>query len=78
MVWGEYFTYDAMSQDPENAGKYGLYLKEQFEKEHPGVTVNIEYHGWDETLRQNLFNALLAGTAPDIVVGKIISKILPN
>lgn len=70
VVWGEYFTYDAMSQDPENAGIYGLYLKEQFEKEHPGVTVNIEYHGWDETLRQNLFNALLAGTAPDIVVGE--------
>ncbi len=70
VVWAEFFTANSMSTDPDGAGKYGLYLKEQFEKEHPGVTVRIESHGWDETLRQNLFNALLAGTAPDIVVGE--------
>ena len=70
VVWAEYFTQEIMVSDPDGAGRYGWYLKEQFEKEHPGVTVRIEYHGWDEALRQNLFNALLAETAPDIVVGE--------
>jgi multiple sugar transport system substrate-binding protein len=70
VIWAEYFTQETMSTDPAGAGRYGLYLKEQFEKEHPGVTIKIEYHGWDEALRQELFNALLAGTAPDIVVGE--------
>lgn len=70
VIWAEFFTQDAITTDPEGAGRYGLYLIEQFEKEHPGVKVKLEYHGWDETLRQNLFNALLAGTAPDIVVGE--------
>ncbi|MCA9932846.1 MAG: extracellular solute-binding protein [Ardenticatenaceae bacterium] len=70
VVWAEYFTQNAISTDPDGAGAYGRYLKEQFEKEHPGVTVRIEYHGWDTALQQNLFNALLAGTPPDIVVGE--------
>jgi multiple sugar transport system substrate-binding protein len=70
VVWAEWFTQESMSSDPEGQGKYGTYLKEQFEREHPGVTVRIEYQGWDEALRQNLFNALLAGTPPDIVVGE--------
>ena len=70
VIWAESFTVSEMSHDPEGAGQYGLYLKEQFEAEHPGVTVRLEFQGWDETLRQNLFNALLAGTAPDIVVGE--------
>jgi len=70
VIWAEYFTHDAITMDPEGAGRYGRYLIEQFEEEHPGVTVRLEYHGWDETLRQNLFNALLAGTPPDIVVGE--------
>lgn len=70
VIWAEFFTQDAIVTDPDGAGRYGTYLIEQFEKEHPGVTVRLEYHGWDETLRQNLFNALLAGTAPDIVVGE--------
>lgn len=60
----------AMEQTPEGAGQYGLYLKEQFEKEHPGVVVVMEDHGWDEELRQELSKALLAGTAPDVVVGE--------
>ena len=70
VIWAESFTHSTMTTDPEGAGRYGLHLKEQFEAEHPGVTVTIEYQGWDESLRQNLFNALLAGTAPDIVVGE--------
>ena len=70
VIWAESFTHSTMTTDPDGAGRYGLHLKEQFEAEHPGVTVTIEFQGWDETLRQNLFNALLAGTAPDIVVGE--------
>lgn len=70
VVWSEYFTQATMSTDPEGAGQYGIYLEEQFEKQHPNVDVRIEFHGWDETLRQNLQNALLAGTAPDVVVGE--------
>ena len=70
VIWAEFFTFDAISTDPEGAGLYGAYLIEKFEEEHPGVTVRLEYHGWDETLHQNLFNALLAGTPPDIVVGE--------
>jgi multiple sugar transport system substrate-binding protein len=70
VIWAEGNTQKTMESDPEGAGRYGLYLKQQFEAENPGVTVKIEDHGWDEQLRQNLVNALLAGTAPDIVVGE--------
>jgi multiple sugar transport system substrate-binding protein len=70
VIWAEWNTQDSMVTDPEGAGRYGLFLKNQFEREHPGVTVRLEYQGWDEALRQNLFNALLAGTPPDIVVGE--------
>lgn len=49
---------------------YFAYLKTQFEKEHPGVTVKLEDHGWDEALRQNLLTAILGGNTPDIVVGE--------
>ena len=70
VIWAEFFTHDAITTDPDGAGRYGTYLIEKFEEEHPGVTVRLEYQGWDETLRQNLFNALLAGTPPDIVVGE--------
>ncbi|MBC8160488.1 MAG: extracellular solute-binding protein [Roseiflexaceae bacterium] len=69
-VWGEGSTAASMESDPTGAGKYGIYLKETFEKEHPGVTLNIEDHGWDEQLRQNLTSALLAGNPPDVVVGE--------
>lgn len=70
VIWAEGNTQQSMSNDPEGAGRYGLYLKQQFEAENPGVTVKMEYHGWDQELRQNLVNALLANTAPDIVVGE--------
>ncbi len=78
VIWAEFFTQSSMITDPEGAGQYGLYLKEQFEREHPGVTVHIEYHGWDTALQQNLFNALLAGTPPDIVVGENFFQIFAD
>lgn len=70
VVWAEYWTMETANTDPEGRGRYGRYIVEQFEAEHPGVKVRLEFHGWDEALRQNLFNALLAGTAPDVVVGE--------
>ncbi len=70
VVWAEGGTVDTMTSDPEGQGQYGRYLIEKFEEENPGVTVKLEYHGWDEELRQNLVTALLGGNAPDIVVGE--------
>ena len=70
IIWAEPLTQQTMDLDPDGQGRYGLYLKEQFEREHPGVTVIMEHQGWDEALRQNLFNSLLLETAPDIVVGE--------
>lgn len=61
---------DAASTANPVKGALGKYFVEQFQKEHPGVTVKIENHGWDEVLRQNLLTALMAGTGPDIVVGE--------
>ncbi|OQY46576.1 MAG: hypothetical protein B6242_07350 [Anaerolineaceae bacterium 4572_78] len=52
------------------SAEHGMYLKEQFEIEHPNVTVIIENQGWDQVLHQNLLNAIQAGTAPDIVIGE--------
>ena len=63
-------TKDARGNSLDPNLNYGLYLKQQFEKEHPGVTVKLEMHGWDEELRQNLLTALLGGNPPDIVVGE--------
>ena len=70
IIWAEGYTQGTMQAEPEGRGRYGLYLKEQFEREHPGVTVRIEAHGWDQALRQNLLISLLIGAAPDVVVGE--------
>ena len=53
----------------EDEGSQAWMMKHNFEAANPGVTVVYEHHGWDEALRQNLVNAFLAGTEPDIVVG---------
>lgn len=70
VVWADGAAIGQMETDPEGRGRYAVYLKEQFENEHPGVTVSLEDHGWDAELRANLQNALLAGTAPDVIVGE--------
>lgn len=70
VVWAEGGTVNTIESDPEGQGKYGKYIIEKFEEEHPGVKIKLEYHGWDEELRQNLVTALLANNAPDIVVGE--------
>ncbi|MBA3943070.1 MAG: sugar ABC transporter substrate-binding protein [Herpetosiphonaceae bacterium] len=69
-VWAEGNTVTTMDSAPDTKGKLGKFLIQQFEKEHPGVTVVLQDQGWDEVLRQNLTNALLAGTAPDVIVGE--------
>jgi multiple sugar transport system substrate-binding protein len=70
VVWADGGVVATAATDPTGKGKYGLALKQIFEKEHPGVTVELVDMGWDEQLRQNLTNALLAGTAPDVIVGE--------
>lgn len=70
VVWAEGNTVDTITTDPEGQGKYGQYLIDTFQAENPGVTVKLEFHGWDEELRQNLVTAMLGNTAPDIVVGE--------
>jgi ABC-type glycerol-3-phosphate transport system substrate-binding protein len=37
---------------------------------HPEIKLQLENHGWDEELRQNLVTAQLGGTAPDITTGE--------
>jgi ABC-type glycerol-3-phosphate transport system substrate-binding protein len=70
IIWAEPWTQETMIMDPTGKGRYGRYLKEQFEREHPEVTVTMEIQGWDESLRQNILNSLAVGAAPDIIVGE--------
>ena len=70
VVWAEGNAVGSMESDPEGQGMYGKYIVEKFEEENPGVKIKLEYHGWDEELRQNLVTTLLANNAPDIVVGE--------
>lgn len=70
VIWGDGVAIDPVETDPQGKGAYLIHLKESFEKDHPGVTLKFEKHGWDEELRQNLTNAMLAGTGPDVIVGE--------
>src|SRR4051812_20149631 len=69
-VWVEGTVMDSQAATDPIKGAYAKVIVEQFQKDHPGVTVKLENHGWDEELRQNLLTALMAGTGPDIVVGE--------
>ncbi len=72
VIWGEGTTHGQLALDPASDPKavYAHMLVEKFQEENPGITVKFENHGWDEELRQNLTNAMLAGTGPDIIVGE--------
>src|SRR5690349_21399980 len=48
VVWAEGGTAQSLENDPGKQGKYAKYLIDTFQKEHPGVTVKLEFHGWDE------------------------------
>ena len=74
VVWTDAVSIQSNAKDDKGNAKFLLAAKELFEQEHPGVTVVYEDHGWDETLRQNLTNSLLAGTAPDVIVGELFFR----
>lgn len=46
------------------------YITETFQVRHPDLNIIITDQGWDEALRQNLQNAILMGSPPDIVIGE--------
>jgi multiple sugar transport system substrate-binding protein len=72
VIWGEGITFGQLALDAATDPKavYAHMLVEGFQAENPNITVRFENHGWDEELRQNLVNAMLAGTGPDIIVGE--------
>ncbi len=74
VVWTDAVSIQSNADDDQGNPKMLAMAKELFEQEHPGVTVVYEDHGWDEQLRQNLTNALLAGTAPDVIVGELFFR----
>ena len=43
VVWAEGNTVNSVESDPEGQGKYGKYIVEKFEEEHPGIKVKLEY-----------------------------------
>ena len=69
-VWGSGLDLTQMDKDPTGAGAALLAHKNLFLSKHPNTTLVWEDHGWDETLRQNIVSALLAGTQPDAIVGE--------
>lgn len=72
VIWGEGITAGQLELDPsaDPRAEYSHMLVDKFMEENPDITVKFENHGWDEELRQNLSNALLAGTGPCIIVGE--------
>lgn len=69
-VWGSGLDLTTIEKDPTGAGACLIAHRDAFLANHPGTNVVWEDHGWDETLRQNVVTALLAGTAPDNIVGE--------
>ncbi|MFD0713304.1 extracellular solute-binding protein [Paenibacillus sp. GCM10027626] len=81
VVWvGGMNSSEEIEADKEKKEKEGKKIEGQvaatynliaaFEKEHPGVKLKFENHGWGEELTQNVQRAVLGGTAPDVVVGE--------
>lgn len=69
-VWGSGLDLTQMEKDPTGLGAALLKHKAIVQAKHPTATIVWEDHGWDETLRQNIVSALLAGTQPDVIVGE--------
>lgn len=74
VVWAEPWTARHMVENPDKDGRYGLMLKQMFEAQNPGFTVSIEDHSWDNELRAGFLTALMAGAAPDVIVGENFFK----
>jgi ABC-type glycerol-3-phosphate transport system substrate-binding protein len=69
-VWGSGLDLTFIDNDPTAKGAAMVAHKNAFLAKHPDTKIVWEEHGWDETLRQNITTALLAGTAPDAIVGE--------
>ena len=74
-VWGSGLDLTQIEKDPTGAtatsgGLVQKTLQDLFLAKHPNAKLVWEDHGWDEVLRQNIVSALLAGTAPDAIVGE--------
>lgn len=69
-VWGSGLDLTQIEQDPTGKGAALIAHRDAFLAKHPDTKVVWEDHGWDEALRQNITTALLAGTAPDNIVGE--------
>ncbi|MFN8528433.1 MAG: extracellular solute-binding protein [Anaerolineae bacterium] len=46
------------------------YITQTFQARHPDIEIIITDQGWDEALRQNLQNAILMQSPPDVVIGE--------
>lgn len=71
-VWGSGLDLNAYLKGDRNGYGYVCLEAQEnaFKAKHPDVKLVWEEHGWDEELRQNIVTALLAGTAPDVIVGE--------
>lgn len=69
-IWAEGGLMPAVTGPSDVRDQVMNMVTTEFMKENPGITVVLQDQGWDEVLRQNLTNALLGGTAPDIIVGE--------
>lgn len=74
VVWGEPGAAGCLDPASENYNAvscvYAQSLVAGWNELHPDITLSFEDHGWDIDLRQNLVNAELAGTGPDVTVGE--------
>ena len=72
-IWDAWVTTAETYERDKNGGEqYPFILAgELFKKDHPGVELAWEDHGWDAPLRQNVIAALMAGTQPDVITGEI-------
>jgi len=57
--------------ETEQTQKWFQYVKERFEAENPGVTIEYLPVNWEE-VREKLLTGVAAGTAPDVVALSIV------
>lgn len=71
VIWGEGgISQCAADMNADTCTPYGRTVIEGWQAAHPEIKLQIEDHGWDEELRQNIVTAQLGGTAPDIITGE--------
>jgi ABC-type glycerol-3-phosphate transport system substrate-binding protein len=70
VIWGEGGLTNCIDMMADTCGAYGRTIIEGWQAAHPNIKLQLENHGWDEELRQNIVTAQLGGTAPDIITGE--------